>query len=70
MIAIENFTAETSIEVGANGKTERVPCRVVGITNNDEGGFDFIVVTNEDGYVWVAQRDFVSAPDGKSHWPS
>ena len=70
MIAIDNFTAETSIEVGLHGKMERVACRVVGITKTDDGSYDFIVVTEEDGERWVAQRDYVSAPDGKTYWPN
>jgi hypothetical protein len=68
MIAIENFKATTLVETN-DGKYATVDCIVVGITRTDEGAFDFVVVTEEDDERWAAQREFVTAPDGKTYWP-
>lgn len=69
MIPIENFQAETTIEVGNAGKTEIVYCRVVGVTQGEDGTLEFVVLPESGSQRWIELRDFVTAPDGRSCWP-
>lgn len=69
MIPIENFKAETTVE-NDDGKQEIVFCRVVGIVKSKDGEtYDFLVMTEEADQRWIAQREFVTAPDGRTCWP-
>lgn len=69
MIAIQNFTASTSIEE-LNGRMVPVNCQVVGITKNDEDELEFVVIVEDNGDRWPAQRGSVGGPDGKMYFPN
>lgn len=69
MISIENFAARTFVE-DDEGSDVAVNCRVVGLTKNEHGGWDFLVITDEEGQLWAGQRDFVMANDDSINWPN
>lgn len=65
MIPIEAFPATTRI-VGVDGTYD---CTVVGIVRAG-ADFEFIVIVDDDGDRWIAQRDVVTAPDGETRRPN